>query len=241
MNTIKVMNDKIESDLKINKKDNSIYLENQNICIVYENTNLRFNFIIKNQVKLFEYFKNSSVKSNYIVEENSSLVLNRFSLDNSVETKIDLEKNASLIYKYACLNFHDNNYLITINHSQGSHSKIINSGLNMTTSKLDFLINAFIDQKSFNVETDQDSKIILMKDNNSSIKPNLLVNNNDVSATHACYIGHFKNEELFYLKSRGLNDQESLKLLSKAFLVSNMDIDYSCKHMILQALDKSWR
>ena len=64
----------------------------------------------------------------------------------------------------------------------------------------------------------------------------MLVNNYDTTCNHSCYIGHFKEEEMFYLKSRGLNKKESERLLAKAFLLSNMDINFLNRNMILEDL-----
>ena len=96
----------------------------------------------------------------------------------------------------------------------------------MNNSKLNFIINSKIAKNSINVDTNQNSKIILMGENNSSIKPNLLVDNNDINANHSAYVGHFKEDEVFYLKSRGIREEEVNKLLSKSFLIGNMDIDF---------------
>lgn len=241
MNIIRVENNKLISNFKLDNNDNDIYLDNIDICIIYKNSDISYNFIISNNVKIFEYFNCSNINNKYNLNKNSYLNLNRFCFDCSLKTNIDIQENSSLIYNYSCLNLNDNFYEINVSHKKNATSKIINNGLNMTNSKLDFLINSSISKDSFNVTTFQDSKIILMDDNNSSIKPNLIIDNDDISASHACYIGSFKDEVLFYLKSRGIGELQSKKILAKAFLIGNMELDYFAINMILEDLNENWR
>ena len=64
-----------------------------------------------------------------------------------------------------------------------------------------------------------------MKDNHANIKPNLIIDNNEIEANHSAYIGTFKEDEMFYLMSRGINKKNCYKLLLKAFLLNNMQIE----------------
>lgn len=239
MNKIIVNNNIINSnfDLKIN--DNKIYI-NKDITIIYLDSNCSFEFYISNNINMFEYYKNSYSNNIYNIGINSSLIFNRFSYDCSIDTLINIDYPYSkLKYKYSCININDNKYSIYVKHnSSNTYSKVVNHGLNLTSKKLDFLVNGIILKESSNVSCNQDSKIILKDDNNSSIKPNLLVDNYDVEANHSCYIGHFRNEEIFYLQTRGLTKKESENILAKAFLLGDMDINFLNKNMILEDLKK---
>ncbi len=242
MNKIEVVNNKIICNFPIITNDNNITLKDCNLIIIYKNSNMNFNFNILSNVDLFEYYLNSNCNNTYDLNKNSNFTFNRFGNDCSLITTINMKENSNVFYKYSSINFKNNNYLININHNgHNTNSKIINYGINFTNSKLDFLINSHILKNSLNSSTIQDSKIILMNDNNSSIKPNLIIDNNEINANHSAYLGHFQEEKLFYLKSRGINMGDCLKLLTKAFLISNMDIDFSCKNIILQDLNKFWR
>lgn len=242
MNTIEVNNNKISSNTKIIIKDNIINLSNIDINIIYRDSNISLNINIDKDVKLFEYHNNSITNNIYNLTKNSNLILNRFSIKSNLTTDLNLYESSNCLYKYSCININDSNYIININHlEKNSISKIINNGLNMNNSKLNFIINSKILKSSINVDTNQDSKIILMGENNCLIKPNLLVDNNNINANHSAYIGHFKEQEVFYLKSRGIKENEVFRLLAKAFLIGNMNIDFLCKNMILQDLNNYWR
>ena len=56
-------------------------------------------------------------------------------------------------------------------------------------------------------------------------KPELKIYADDVKCSHGSTIGPFDDEEIFYLRARGLNQKEAKSLLVKAFcqdLLSNI-------------------
>ena len=59
----------------------------------------------------------------------------------------------------------------------------------------------------------------------SQINPNLYIENYDVEASHAAYIGEFKEEALFYMMSRGISMDDAKFLLLKAFLLGSFNFD----------------
>ena len=83
--------------------------------------------------------------------------------------------------------------------------------------------------------------ITIINDNNCLIKPNLIIDNDDVIANHSSYIGYFKKDEIFYIKTRGINELDSEKLLVKSFLIGNMDISYEIRRIILENINSYWR
>ncbi len=48
-------------------------------------------------------------------------------------------------------------------------------------------------------------------------KPELVIDHDDVKAAHGCTVGQLDEKQLFYLKSRGLSDQEARQMLTCAF------------------------
>lgn len=238
MNKITVDNNKINSNFEINT--DNIYLDADTL-IIYKNTNIALNFTINTDIKVFEYISNSNLNNNYNI--NSNFILNRFSLNSGVEADINLNKeNISLNYIYSTLNYDNNTYKVNINHNKkNTNSKIINHGINLKDNSLNFIINGLIKKESSNCICLQDSKIILMGKNTSKILPKLEVYNNNITANHSAYIGKFKEAELFYLKSRGIKEIECNRLLSKAFLINNMEISFAERDMILQDINNIWR
>lgn len=69
-------------------------------------------------------------------------------------------------------------------------------------------INAFL---SFKV-------LLLGKNARAEVEPELEIDSNDVKASHSASVGQIDEEQLFYLMSRGLDRQESVKMIVRAFL-----------------------
>ena len=231
MNTIHIDNNSNLTNITINEDTN----------IFYNNAKCNITIEILKDCKVFEYIKDSNIKTNYKI--NSSLYINRFVINSSVKTIIDLNKeDIELNYYYSNINILDNKYEITINHNKKrTISNVINHGINLGNNKLTYIVNGKVSKDSSGVICNQDSKIILTDDNNCLIKPNLIIDNDDVIANHSSYIGYFKKDEIFYLMTRGINELDSEKLLVKSFLIGNMDISYEERKIILENINSHWR
>lgn len=231
MNTIHIDNNSNLTNITI-KEDTNIFYNNAKKNITIE---------ILKDCKVFEYIKDSNIETNYKI--NSSLYINRFVVNSSIKTIIDLNKEEiELNYYYSNINILDNKYEITINHNKKrTISNVINHGINLSNNKLSYIVNGKVSKDSSGVICNQDSKIILTDDNNCLIKPNLIIDNDDVIANHSSYIGYFKKDEIFYLMTRGINELDSEKLLVKSFLIGNMDISYEERKIILENINSHWR
>jgi len=239
MNKIEVGKNKISSNFPLLINDSEIVLEDIDVFIIYKNTSLSYNFNIKSNVKIYEYYNNSSSSNTYNLDENSNLTLNRFSFDCSLISNIYLKYKSNLLYKYSCINKKDNNYVINVYHEdKDTTSKVVNYGINVFDKKLDFLINSHIKKQSINSNAIQDSKIIEINKGNSSIKPNLIIDNNEISSSHSAYIGDFKKDNIFYMQTRGISYEMSRYLLSKSFLISNIESE-ELKDLIIKDLDET--
>ena len=231
MNTIHIDNNSNLTNITI-KEDTNIFYNNAKKNITIE---------ILKDCKVFEYIKDSNIETNYKI--NSSLYINRFVVNSSIKTIIDLNKEEiELNYYYSNINILDNKYEITINHNKKrTISNVINHGINISNNKLSYIVNGKVMKSANGVFCNQDSKIILTNDNNCLIKPNLIIDNDDVIANHSSYIGYFKKDEIFYLMTRGINELDSEKLLVKSFLIGNMDISYEERKIILENINSHWR
>ena len=87
----------------------------------------------------------------------------------------------------------------------------------------------------------QDTKVINMGDNKSTIRPNMYISEDDVEARHASVIGTLNEDELFYLMSRGIDYNNSVKLLVKGYIFSNLELDMDKRNKILNIINKYWR
>ena len=231
------MNKIFIGDKKVNK---DLYL-NENTIIIIKDSHNNINIFSKEKINVFILMISSSLEITCKVENSSSL--NIFSVNSTLKVNIDLLKdNINYKYAYSTINSLDNNYEVNINHiGSDINSKITNHGINTENNKLDFVINTIVPKKAVRINTNQDSKIIVLKDNNASIKPNLLIDNDDIEANHSAYIGRFKEDDLFYFMTRGINKKDAVKLMIKAFLTGNMNIDYEERNLVLDTINQYWR
>ena len=233
MNKISISNNKITSNC-IKVTDNKIYLNNlSEVTIEYLNSDINLSIYIENDINIFEYIKNSKI--NIVYNNKSNTKIYRFSNNSSINTEINLnKKNITLDYFYSCINIDDNNYKIDINHNnKNTKANVINHGLNIKDNILDFTINTNIPKNSNEAGSNQESIIYLLGKNNSKIKPNLIINNNDIIANHSSYIGHFKDESLFYLMTRGIDKEGAIALLIKSFLINDKNLNFNNLELIL--------
>ena len=83
-----------------------------------------------------------------------------------------------------------------------------------------------MEQKAQKTEAYQLSKgILLSEDSYYHSKPELRIFADDVKCSHGSTIGPFDEEMLFYLRTRGINKNDSKSLLIKSFysdLISNI-------------------
>jgi len=65
--------------------------------------------------------------------------------------------------------------------------------------------------------TQSNANLLLSDKAEIDAKPELVINHDDVKAAHGCTVGQLDDNQLFYLKSRGLSDVEARQMLTCAF------------------------
>lgn len=194
--------------------------------------------------KLTEFRSGASgkVKYHYILNQDSVVDLCKFYDVDSIKefVKIDLNGvNATINYYFKTVSKNIEKYDLTIYHNAlNTTSNIINNGVNINDGILTFNVSSFVLKGYKNCNVLQKSRIINLTDNKCQICPNLYIDEFDVNASHSAHIGTFKEEEIFYLMSRGITKEESVYLLIKGFLTDNMN---SLSTEILEIIEKYWR
>ena len=96
-------------------------------------------------------------------------------------------------------------------------------------SKANYYSNTFVSQNAQKTEGYQLSKGILLTDNCSFFsKPELRIFADDVKCSHGSTIGPVDESALFYLRSRGVNKNEAMKMIISSFIeedLKNIDSD----------------
>ena len=220
---------------------NNIVLESD-LLILKDNESKEIN--VKKNINTKIVLINEDDANNNLIfnlDEDSNVKINIFDASKNINRNITINlngKNSNVELNVSSISLEENTYEVNIFHNEkNTHSETFLHGLTMDDNKITFKNNGTIKKGSIKSILNQDNKIITFDKNNSKIEPNLFIDEYDISASHGAYIGKFKEDDIFYLKTRGLNEKECNSLLIKGFLIGNFDE----KEQLEKIINKYWR
>lgn len=220
---------------------NNIVLESD-LLILEDNENKEINIkknINTNVVLINE--KNADNKYIFNIEENSNVIINILDISKEIKRDITVNlngKNSNIKLNISSISLNENIYEVNVFHNEkNTHSETILHGLTINDNKIIFKNNGYIKKGSTKSILNQDNKIITLGKNNSKIEPNLFIDEYDIEASHGAYIGKFKEDDIFYLKTRGLNEESANNLLINGFLLDK----FNDKEKLEKLIKKYWR
>lgn len=252
MNNILMINNKLLNELEneyITLKNNTItFKKNCNYDLIYQtNINITINIPDNVFVKLFIYSENISLNNNitYNISDNGRVLLYKFYANNEVKENIIINLNgymSRIDYNFSNIAINNEKYNFIINHNNSnSVSNLSNKSVCLKNAKIDYTIDTIVKNNIIDCNMNQDTKIINMGENNSTIRPNMYIEEDDVTARHSSVIGTVNEDELFYLISRGIDYNNAVKLLIKGYIFSNLVLDMDKRNKILNIINKYWR
>ncbi|HEY8423740.1 MAG TPA: SufD family Fe-S cluster assembly protein [Clostridia bacterium] len=106
----------------------------------------------------------------------------------------------------------------------GSQVKFRGRGVAVMDSMCKFITKGVIDKGSAGADCSHKSRILTLSDNaKAEVDPSLIIDEYDVQAGHSGTVGRIGKDEMFYMMSRGLSEQEVINLISYGFLVSRIE------------------
>lgn len=185
------------------------------------------------------YINNDGV---FDINKDESLEIYHYVVDKSVNIKINLNgENAKVVYHLSIISNNDNVCKIDVNHmSSNTESKIICHGVNTGDKKLEFNVTGLVPKDMDKCICNQENQIINLKDGESVIKPNLLIRNYDTFSNHAAYIGEFSKDKMFYLESRGISEEDAIRLLMKGLLLCDGDRENAIVKEFMDSLKEAY-
>ncbi len=269
MNTIKIIDNKVISNgyndnIYINDYSKSSYLtidkksvfiivaSNNDISLVMdcEYNNFEQDIIIliddNTKLNLFEYKTGLNVKGNitYVLQTNAKLIINKFCDINNVEENIKIllnGTNSSVEYFFSTICNSNKVYNMYINHNnKKTNSNIMVRGVSLKKAILNFNINSDVAESGSESRVNQDSRVIVLDDSTSVISPKLFIYDNSIEARHSAVIGKFNSADLFYLKSRGVSEENAFRLLIKGFLLGVITVPHVKNYEILKNISSYW-
>ena len=173
------------------------------------------------------YVLDNNEKSEYKYNICEDTIIYHFSINSSSKVEVNLvTEGVTLYYYYNNINYDNNEFKIKVNHMEdNTHSELFNHGVNVFVNKLTYYVDGSVPKKSSKCICNQENQIINMGNGKSTILPILLIDNYDVDSNHSAYIGKFRDEEIFYLMSRGISRSMANRLLLRGFLINSDSIE----------------
>jgi len=208
---------------------------------IIEDTKLEININLKSEIKLdiqieieedvklelIEIKKNvkSKIQYKYNLKKNSNLEITKINDIDTINEKdiVNLNgENAKVDLILKTVSKNTEKYDLLINHNcSKTISDITTSGLNLK-GNLYFTVSTYIPCGNKDCIANQNNRIINLNNNECVIKPNLLIEEVDVTANHSALIGSFKDDEIFYLQRLGIDKTTATKLLIEGFLKNKL-------------------
>ena len=250
MNKIIIDNNKFISNNTLTSDNTILFKKSGKYNIEINNSNkldLEFRLEDNVDIKLYVFLTCNNITGsiNYYFGNNSSLTLYKFSNDSLVDLEEDVYLdgiNSVINYNFSniCNNISD--YKIKVFHNNNyTKSYISNKFVGNNGSKINIIIDSILEQGNIGCIMDQTSKIMCIGDVDARVCPNMYIDEDDVEAKHGSVIGKFNDDDIFYLISRGISYEESLKLLIKGFIISNLNVDDKRIKKIYDIVDDNYR
>lgn len=194
--------------------------ENENITILSKGQNLRKTLLF--QAAGTPY----NERYNYIVEDNASLDLCFVvmpEVNATISITIDIQgelSDVNLSGIYICNNNEQVTFNIIVHHRKGNNiSKQLFNGIVAGNAKCSFKGTIIVAPDAQKVEAYQENRNMQLSDN-ASIKtePQLEIYADDVKCSHGATLGKLNQEELFYMRSRGIPEHEAKVLQMLSFV-----------------------
>lgn len=154
------------------------------------------------------------------LNNNVNFILNHYSeiSDNKLSIKIKQSFNSEFIYNHSFINYGKYDLDIDINLNGNKSKNVINIHGISNNSNTNIKIDGKVNNNTFDNELDEKIKMININNGTSKIVPNMFVSTKNVLANHSASISNIDDNYLFYLSSKGLNKEDSIKLIIEGFL-----------------------
>lgn len=231
----------------VTRKEDTLCIEiEQDMNLLINDSSLKYEIIVNNCnaniLSVFENKKNTDIK----MEINSSNVIcNLISFnteDQNVLVKLNSKNSSINIYNsVVSTNKQESNFNI-LHNAPNTCSNVYNCAVTMKTGSIKFNVTSRVFKDTDKCVINQDSKIISLNGSNENeINPNLLIDCYDTLASHAAFIGKFKDEDVFYMQTRGIKKKDAYNLLLEGFLIGKLDVSSSEKKYLSEKLNENWR
>ncbi|WP_339020526.1 SufD family Fe-S cluster assembly protein [Spiroplasma endosymbiont of Atherix ibis] len=220
-------------DFRNNLPSSFTFSSNENKIILLENKFGKVDLNLEKDVEiniiiLFLPSKSISKKEfniNFNLSKNSKLNLKisniaNYNCDDNFTINLNEENTAIEFYNATIVNknFNKNSIIKSVHNARNSYSNIKTYEVLKDTSKGFIRCISDIKKGSNQAESHQELRLLVLdKEAKADSDPVLLIDENDIVASHANAIGMLDPDQVFYLLSRGLNKIQAQELIINGY------------------------
>ena len=246
----------VKNNIVNNYQDDTIKIED-NIIKIEKDSDYEIEYIDCDKVELIINIINSRVNimessfdntleiDNIYNINNGGVKINKFYTNEGVKEKIVVNLNKEkdyIYYNFSSITKGIEEYIMDINHNaKNTLSNISNKLVALKNSKINFTIISNVYKECNGSILEQNTRIVTMDKCDTKIQPNMFIDLDDVEARHGSVIGTFKDDQIFYLMSKGISYNDTLKLLIKGYLLGNVMVNFDVRKKIIDIIDMYWR
>lgn len=167
--------------------------------------------------KLF-VFDGTSKRKNYNIkiDKDSTLIfvsLQKQNLDQNLNFFVT--KNCELkVYIIDLIESSKHNFKITLNHSSDSKTFLYAKIFASKKSSVNIDVQSTVRKNEYHVITNQEIKgFLFAEDATITAIPSLIIDNNQISASHSLNVSYLDRENIFYLQTRGFDYKQAVNIL----------------------------
>ncbi len=159
------------------------------------------------------------------IEEGSSLILNMFDYAVMLDISIDIEAYDGATFTVNDAFIAEKKYGLDINtklYGDNIYGTVNIRGINEEEGTIKVLMNGRVAGNTHGNTLNEYARVLNKSYMSTVLIPNLLVDTNEIEANHGVSIGMIREEELFYLMSKGIPKHTAVKLIEEGFILSIM-------------------
>jgi len=168
-------------------------------------------------------FNQQIKKVNMQVLDNVTVNINEFNnliLDDRVIT-ITINNNSTLNYNLSSII--DRNHTLDIKINYEGNESNVNANIHSIVKGTETInITGTIKNESKNNTLLERVKVMLLEDGKCEVNPDIEIKTNAVNANHLVAISNIRDNELFYLMSKGISISLANDLIKRSFLICNI-------------------
>lgn len=192
-----------------------------NLCNVYDKNEF-LDLIIDKDTNI-NLFNEQIKKINIKVLNNVFVNLNEFTnlaLDKK-EITITINNNSTLNYNLSSII--DRNHTLDIKINYEGNESNVNANIHSIVKGTETInITGTIKNESKNNTLLERVKVMLLEDGKCEVNPDIEIKTNAVNANHLVAISNIRDNELFYLMSKGISISLANDLIKRSFLIGNI-------------------